>query len=349
MKQALAIFLLFLTQSSGAQQAITRLGAEMQYGFIMPHAADLIPISQSNPYGIRFSYDRMRVDKKSWDACNCFHYLGVQLSHYQFGNPSVLGHGTTLSTSFEPLLFRSDRWQISLATGLGMSYLNRVYDEVSNPENTFFSAPLSFLLFVSPRVQFTLNDRWAGSMTLHYNHISNGGQRQPNRGMNFPTLGVGMHYFLQGPDYPEHQADEVPERWRPYIEVTGTMKNNPSSNSRSPAAGISLGAYRQIGSINAFGGGWEATWDRSLYPETERNDLLNQGLYIAHHFLFGRFDFNQRMGVYVQKPKNYQPDKSFYQRYTLLYRFSDHLQGGASMKVHGHVAENIEFRIGYLF
>ncbi|WP_035805090.1 acyloxyacyl hydrolase [Lunatimonas lonarensis] len=349
MKYASLLFLLWVLQPVQAQQSVTRMGSEAQYGFIIPHASDLVPVSQTNPVGLSLRYDRMRLDKKRWDACNCFHYLGLRLTHHRFGNPDVLGHATTLAGSFEPILFRAARWQVSLASGMGASYLNRVYNETTNPENTFFSAPISFLLFVSPHIQYALTEKWSANIAFHYNHISNGGQRQPNRGMNFPTLGLGAYYYLQTPEFPGYLPEELNNRWNPYLEVFATMKNNPIANTRSPAVGTSIGAYRKVTGINALGGGWEGTWDQSLSAGTEKDDLINHGVFVAHHFLFGRFDFSQRMAFYLRKPENYQPDKSFYQRYAILYRLSKHLRAGASMKTHGHVAENIELRMGYVF
>lgn len=65
-------------------------------------------------------------------------------------------------------------------------------------------------------------------------------------------------------------------------------------------------------------------------------------------FLLGRFDFNQRMAVYTNKPKNYQ-DHRFYQRYVLNYLLSEHLTLGIGLKAHAHVAEHMELRLGWNF
>lgn len=326
-----------------------KMGIETQAGFIIAHSSDLIPVSQSNPIGIKFSYDRIRLDKEKWETCNCFHYLGLHLSHYNFNNPEVLGSATTVSGSFEPILWKNNHFQLTLYSGLGLSYLSSVYDEETNPTNSFFSAPVSFLLFVSPRFLWHFQENLSFNLSMNYNHISNGGQRQPNHGMNFPMIGIGLSYIPRTIHFPKYKPTPAQPGWNVYLEGFGTLRENPSGDGRLPALGISLGSYYRTGNITGLGGGLESGWDRSIIETSKTQTALTHAVYFAHHLLFGRFDFNQRMALYLHKPQIYQPDKSFYQRYSLTYQVTDHLKLGTSLKAHGHVAENIEFRMGYVF
>jgi hypothetical protein len=321
----------------------------MQYGFIIPHASDLLAVSQSNPVGINLSYDRIGLLKKSWDICNCFHYLGVNLSHHNFGNPEVLGSATSLAGTFEPILWTYRKLQLGLKSGFGVSYLSKVYEEETNPSNTFFSSPVSFLLAVSPRFHWQMHENLALNFSFHYNHISNGGQKQPNRGMNFPTLGVGVNYTPKPISFPSYAAEKTERKRHYYIEAFGTFRDNPLEEGRLPLLGISLGAYQRIGPIQGLGLGFESLSDQSLAVQSADNNGFIHAPYFAHHFLFGRVDFSQRMGYYLHKPKNYEPDKSFYQRYVLSYVLNNSMKIGVALKAHGHVAENIEVRLGYQF
>jgi hypothetical protein len=38
-------------------------------------------------------------------------------------------------------------------------------------------------------------------MGLRYNHISNGGIKKPNKGMNFPMVTIGLNRYLSQPNY----------------------------------------------------------------------------------------------------------------------------------------------------
>src|SRR5690606_35741573 len=177
-------------------QAVKRLGGAVSYGSIIAHASELRPISNSNPMGITGSFQFMDVGRKSWETCDCFYYLGADFSYENFNNPTTLGNAYSLTATFEPVLWRSAPWVLSLKSGIGISYLDQVYDPVTNPENIFFSNHLSFKIFLAPSLEYRFSPKWSGQLYFTYNHISNGGQRQPNKGMNYPMAGIGVYHYL---------------------------------------------------------------------------------------------------------------------------------------------------------
>ncbi|WP_194774728.1 acyloxyacyl hydrolase [Pararhodonellum marinum] len=351
-KQVVFCFLcLFWVSSSLVHgQVKQRVGLEGHSGWILAHASDLIPVSQSQPWGASLNYSWLNTDRKKWEVCNCFHYLGAILTYHNFNNPDVLGSALSLSLLFEPILWKHKNWEFSLRSGIGASYLNRVYDEIENPDNTFFSAPISFLLFVNPVLSYELDPQWRVNIGFHYNHISNGGQKQPNRGINYPMVGFGVAHILNPVTLPNYERAEIPQQWQWYLETAYTTRENQQDPQQGRNAVVSLvgGAYKSLTAINALGAGLEVSWDRSLQVESKSTEALLTAPYVAHHFLFGRVDFSQRMGIYLNKPSGYV-ENLFYQRYLLTYSIGANLTFGASMKVHGHVAENIDVRLGWKF
>lgn len=353
MKNILRITLLFtafifLSINSSAQ--ITRqFGIEGQYGSIIPHAPELREISSTNPLGLQFSYSRLNSSRESWKICNCFHYVGFQLTYHDFKNPEILGQATSLSAFFEPILLNNDKFEFTLKSGMGFTYLNQVYDEEANPLNTFYSNPFSFLLFIQPKINYQLTDRLDGNVSVMFNHISNGGQRQPNRGMNFPMVGLGMSYVLNRQKLPIYEAEMEEDKWGFYIDVFGTTRKSKDLQSRDFLLGSSIGFNYNIFPISAIGGGGEIYTDQSLLNEDyEGGNGFVAAPYVSHQFNFGRFSFSQRLAYYVEKPLDYRDD-SFYQRYIIQYRIGENLQFGVGMKAHAHVAENIDFRLGWKF
>jgi len=340
-------FMLSIIRSSA--QTIDQFGMEGQYGFIIPHAVDLRGIASSNPYGVQLSYFRLNASRQSWEVCNCFYYLGLQLSIHDFGNPEILGQANNITGFFEPVLFSGRSWNFTFKSGMGFTYLTRVYDEETNPENLFFSHPLSFLIFLQPKLNYRLTDHLDVNVSMIYNHISNGGQRQPNRGINYPMLGVGMSYVIDRQKLPQYEPDEGIGKWNYYIDLFGTNRKTGVGDERKYLLGLSAGAYYSVFPISAFGGGLEFYNDRSLVAEGENffGGFISAP-YGSHHFTFGRFAFSQRFAYYLQKPSSYT-DHLFYQRYIIQYGLINNLQLGVGLKVHGHVAENIDFRLGWKF
>jgi hypothetical protein len=70
------IFLL-LYGSVFSQTSRIRLDADLQYGWIIAHNEELVDIADANPIGVGLKYQWMKNSRKNWEACNCFHYLGV--------------------------------------------------------------------------------------------------------------------------------------------------------------------------------------------------------------------------------------------------------------------------------
>ena len=340
------IFNLNLPSIIAKSQNIKRLGMEGNYGFIIPHSPELRSISKSHPVGFTLHYQTLNPKEESWNACHCFHYLGIQFSYHNFSNPDVLGSAYSLSGSFEPILWKSKRSSISLLTGVGISYLNEVYDENSNPENIFFSAPISFLFFLTPKFEYRFSGLWSGHLSFAYNHISNGGQRQPNKGMNYPMIGLGINRYLNPVAFPKYDKKPLSKEWNRYLESGFTTGESQWAEGRRPVISLLGGFYKSVSSINALGGGFELVLDYTVDVENSRIEALMPAPYIANHFLFGRFDFNQKLALYTYKPSGYN-EYLFYQRYTLNYSVLKGFSLGFSLKAHGHVAEYMDIRLGY--
>lgn len=329
-------------------QSIKRLGAAKSYGSLIAHSPELVPITQSNPQGLSGSFQVMQTDQQNWDICNCFHYMGLNLFYHNFNNPEVLGSAFSLVGTFEPILWQNKPWVFSLNSGMGISYLSRVFDSETNAQNIFFSVPVNFLLFIAPTLEYRFAPKWSGQLFLTYNHISNGGQSQPNKGMNFPMVGIGLNHYLSSQELPNHSRSIFSPSWEYYAEAAYTNKEAAWKPGRSPVISITAGALRRVSQINALGGGVELTKDYSLEVENSRWEALLPAPFVAHHFLFGKIDFSQRMAFYTRKPPSYH-EHSFYQRYILQYRIRNDLNMGIGLKAHGHVAENIDIRLGWRF
>lgn len=336
------IWLIGFTSSYG--QTRYRVTAESQYGFIISHAADLKPASQYNPVGVVINWQAMQTCPKNWEVCNCFHYLGLQLAFTHFGNRNILGSAWTIAGTFEPVLWQRNKWLMSLKTGLGISYLTQVHHPETNPLNNFFSAPISFLMFVAPALEYRFVGQWGATLSFNYNHISNGGQKQPNRGINYPQAGLGLSYYLKPHTQLPHYEKKTPEKtWHFLAETGSTTRKTGVGDARRPALSMAGLARKQLGFINALGGGAELTNDWSV----AKSDGLTVAPFVSHHFLLGRFDFSQRMAVYMQRPASV--NHSFYQRYLLYFKMRNSIILGFSLKGHGHIADNMDLRIGWLF
>ncbi|MEO1050691.1 MAG: acyloxyacyl hydrolase [Bacteroidota bacterium] len=334
------------------------IGAKLQYGSIIPHSSELIPISQTNPAGFQLEVSRLMTRQKSWDHCNCYARTGFSFLYINYGNPEILGNSYNLAFFTEPYINFKSRFRMSFRAGAGVSYLNQVFDEESNPTNVFYSSSISYLLLLNLTANYKIKPQLNLNLSANYNHISNGGMRQPNKGINFPTLSLGMDYVLNPVALVPKPKNNglLGSKTKKYARLFATIRTVDETpefeEERKLMLGLEAGLIKGISPFNALSGGIELIRDGSLREKSIRDDLGHDhhilSLLVGHHLIFGRFGFSQQLGYYAYKPFPFN-DRQFYQRYTLYQQLGEYLNVGFSLKSHGHIAEHIDVRIGVMF
>ncbi len=329
-------------------------------GFIIPHRDTLKDIASSTPRGLQIDISRFNISEKSWRSCNCYARTGFSLSYFDYGNKAQLGQSYNLSFFLEPYFNVNNRLNFSYRASMALSYLNKPYDENSNPENLFYSSALSYMLNVSLHLNYKFNPNLILNGGLFYNHISNGGMKQPNLGMNFPTAALGLDYVFNPvrSDLNKYQKiSEYNRELRYYTRLIASIKtveafDSSMSDVQRPVFGLEAGLIKPVSKLNALLIGCEYISDGSWKLRNQRwgedFDHRTFNIMAGHGFLLGRFIFSQQLGLYAYK--DYPNTSSiFYQRYALFYQLGKYLNLGFSMKTHLEVAEIMDVRIGTTF
>lgn len=325
-----------------------------QYGFIIPHSITIRDVSGYNPYGLETEFGWHLTGANEWNRCNCYSKAGFSLLHANYNAPDVLGSSTNLIAFAEPF-FNYKGWVMtSLRMGVGISYLSETYDAETNPENLFFSSPVSFLVHIDLNLTRFISDQWFVQAYFKYNHISNGGVEEPNKGMNFPTYGMGLGYSFHTPRFTEREKKAL-ERPTPLISslhTFGTIRNSAEGEETSrhrPAVGMAFKMRKNVSRINALNLGLEGILDFATREKIEKEgldrDYKQFSLLLGHDFVFGKFIFSQYWGTYLYAP--YYPKKNFFQRYSLTYNLFHRFRLGVTLKAHAEVAENFNVLVSY--
>jgi hypothetical protein len=328
------------------------LGLKFHTGSIIAHSKELTEISQSSPYGFQLEWSRFKTSDQAWQTCNCYGRTGLSFAYFNYDNPKQLGSAYNLSYFAEPYLFYKGPLKFSMRATVGLSYLTRVYDEEDNPENIFFSAPLSFLLQLGLAANYEVGAHGSFNLAYNFNHISNGGQKQPNKGMNFPTVSLGYDYFFRRAelqDKPASLKTYHPAIWS-YVILLGSFRSSDPTATYSNHArtGISFGISKPLSRISNITAGVELTYDGAYREEIEEADLeesaLITALLLGHQFSFGRVYFLTQMGMKLSRPRTVE-SRVFYQSYGLWYRLNRRLGLGSGLIAYGHIADHIDARL----
>ncbi len=331
------------------------VGLQAHAGFIILHSQDIRPIGQSYPLGIALEAIWHYNTPNAYRQCLCFPRLGLSATFWDYDNRKVLGQGANLLFFVESVFGMPHRFTFSFRAGAGLAYANNPYDSITNPDNYSYSTRVSFALALAAGINYRLTDQWLLRASANYNHISNGGMNEPNKGINYPTASLGVDYYIRtGSGFkPYPQADwkenhAALNRW--FITLAGTAKQLTGTHElqRYPVWSISGRYARQVSRINALNLGVEFLDDGAHREQIVRKgrsvDHRKAGLLIGNEFLPGRFIFSQQIGVYLYDP--YHHNTALYQRYALEMKITERFTAGIGLKAHGHVADFLDFRVG---
>lgn len=347
-----------LAQAEEKSKSTYIVGLNGQYGFIIPHSNELKEISKSNPWGFSADISKLFYTDKSWTNCNCYSKVGLETVFYDYNNPAQLGHSYNLNLFAEPYLGYKNKLHTTLRAGMGITYLDQVYDELTNPENLFYSSPISFILFLRLKLNYTINPNYIVYFSGNYNHISNGAIKQPNKGMNFPTIGLGLEYTMNPVKLTDKGIETAIDKKHlsKYLRLFWNIRTVPETfeypEKYELMIGLEGGIMKRLSRINGLMAGLEFSYDGLFKEEIKRNNLAYTpflfSLHSGHYFIFGKFTFTQQFAWYAYKSYPFNTH-DFFQRYGIYWQFGKLINCGFSLKSHGHVAEYMDVRMGLSF
>lgn len=345
------------TDSSAHQKPIFSISVGVQHGFIFPHSVDVQNTSGARPTGIETILSWQSNDSANFSLCHCYPRQGLMISYYDY-DVDLLGKSATAAYFLEPTYRISKSVLFSLKGAAGLSYLSNPYDSITNPGNQSYSTHLSVYLLVGVGVWVKLSKNWWLNPSINYQHISNGGMRQPNKGINWPTAGIALSY-QPNPSSFYTGVRTMEKFWRNYsarydFTLLGTMNrgyNAVGNRKRFFGGGFAFQAGKQVGKLSMITVGAEIYFDGKLQDKLDRDGVnasaVKSGLLFGHEFLLGKFQFSQRLGMYIFDQTPYY-DRIFH-RWGINYQFNRHFSMGVNLLAHRHVAEFFDFRLTYTF
>lgn len=345
------IFCFFLLTNSKRSFAQWSPGFSAHYGFIFVHSDNVENTRNSRPYGVQFDLAKQKDDIASFSLCNCYPKTGFSFYYFNYDN-KILGHGLSTAYFLEPA-FRIKGEHLFVFRGtVGLSYLSHPHHTEKNPDNNSYSTRISALLGLGLGFNLRIHAKWRFQLMANYLHTSNGGIKDPNKGINWPTISAGLNYTQNGPlgRYQKQIKSNTPNTLR--------LDGFAFASSRIAAVGdkIRYGVYgagvllsQQLDRLNTITLGGEWHLDKAFEEGQKRMRIPPDGHFggvgIGHEFILGRFLFSQQLNYYLLQPDNLP--WNFYHRWGLTYCLTQHLQIGVNLKAHAQVAHFLDLRFAY--
>lgn len=340
------------------------IGIKTHRSFIIQHTQKLSDqVTASNPWMVEADFNWHLRKPDTWQYCHCYPRTGVSLMYTNFDLPRVLGDAISVYAFIEPFIKPHRRLNYSIRFGMGPAFLTTLYDEETNPDNLFFSSPVSFIVLLNASANYRVTERLTFRVSANYNHISNGGYSEPNLGMNFPSISLGADYSFKDIRFNpmEHTLPSRSLSRKHRVGIHAGLSAKPVESGlrekRYPVYVLGANYSYAIARILALNGGVEWMSDRSVYHSLRKSGTVNgNGKYPDHSqagvlmgidWLFGRFIFYQHFGVYIYSPV--KPMAKVYQRYGLNFMITDKFFAGLNIKAHGQDADFMDIRVGYVW
>jgi hypothetical protein len=329
--------------------------ARLHYGFIFAHSTVVQNTAGAHPRGIEVEITRQRVDTIAWDLCRCYPVKGWSFSYFDY-NTNILGQGITTAYFLEPAYRMDNKTQLRFRGSVGLSYLTNPYHPERNPTNQSYSMRVNGFLQLGIGAAYQVTPKMVFQLGAQYQHISNGGFKDPNKGINWPTASAGISWYRQRYHLPLYKRlrEKGWKENKPYMEagfLLGAKQGfQPGGETeRTPLAGVLLQRTKQVSGSNALNAGIEIYYDNALKQRLQKDSIngsaYRAGILAGHDFLLGRFFFSQQLGVYIHNNNPYF--NRLYHRWALRYRFREKWMLGFALNAHRQVADFIDVRLMY--
>ena len=339
-------------QDTVVRTGYTEAGLVLNAGTIFVHSADVENTSGSRPFGFELEWGKRLLGEPAWRNCHCYPSRGIVLGYTNYNN-RVLGAGIHLAYFMEYPFLPFAKVTPVIRGAVGLSFSNRPWHPEKNPANQSYSLPVNAFLQLQLGLDAMIFPSGILTARIGYNHISNGGIRLPNKGINWPTVSLGyVHTFgyYEPPRRARIPLGKSEKRWLYRIELFSSLSTREMETSRVLwIYGAMFTAARKLSRLHTLTGAAEWHFSELLQHELGKTGspagAHRAAILAGHDFLLGRFVFSQQIGVYLYDPSRF--NDPLYHRWTLNYVHRSGFSAGISLKAHRQVAEFTDIRIGW--
>jgi hypothetical protein len=209
---------------------------------------------------------------------------GLTMGYADYGNLESIGYSLSILPYIElyPFSKNAQRWR--LKTSLGISYLSKQFDSVSNPFNRAVSTKYKWSFRTLLYYQLSKRKQTTWRLGLGYTHHSNGHTRLPNQGLNSLVATVEAEFMNKNnleklkPYIKDTTATRTKERYWSFRAGIGQNVLSEVFNNKKEVYSLALSTGKIINSTFKLGIGITYTVYEHYY------DYINQGGELVEEF-----------------------------------------------------------------
>lgn len=316
-------------------------------GKIIPHDDTLNQLVNRNIKAteIRYSF------KKSGRVIP--YHQGLSLVIADLGNHDHLGYAFGVIPNVSITTNTKNRVMVNLRLGLGAAWVTKKFSFASNIENVAISTNLNIMASLNANLQIRITEKSKIYLGLNALHLSNGGFKKPNYGLNMLGASGGFSIAFSNKrecKVPKKSSDDLQIETWPQIKLYVGMGVKETGDAGGPKyfpVSLQIAAAHRVAKFVALGFGVDIAHDGSSKFQIEQsnevytspNDAFQVGASIYAELPLNRFSVFARQGFYLY---NANPDLPFgYQNIGFSYRIGHRVAIFISLKSHLNNADHI--------
>jgi lipid A 3-O-deacylase PagL len=310
---------------------------------------------------------RQTDGSRDWHHSYGLPAYGFGVSIGSFGDGAETGRPLDVYTFFSwPFIRLSKRVQVTTDFGMGVSWNWKEFDEETHSYRTVLSSNMNARVDWGFYVRHLTTRRMSLYSGVDFTHRSNGGMRQPNRGINVIGPRVALRYdFAPEQNVQVRPVPPFQPAWELVIGGAVGRKNVIEKTNRpvsvdygalTATAGLERHFYRYgkvaVGTDLTYDGATGARVDiiegDTVQWRPGPGQRLAIGLYGGYEHVIDRFGALVQAGYNVARGLEDPSCPRFYVRYGWRYRLTDRLFGLFAIRsIEGRRADFLEFGAGY--
>lgn len=336
----------------------TSIGFRYNTGALIPHDKPLVPLKKDAINAIEIYYSFHRIDNKQWHTYFNNPEVGVAYMLMDLGYKDVLGYSHSLYPFITfPLSKPNKPLSLNFRMAMGLSYISKIYDSISNPLNMAISTPISLYFSFGLNLKYRLNQKMSVTLGLFGSHYSNGSIKKPNYGLNILNSNFGLSYnFSKAVKKAKfyQKLDDDKTRWMGILSG-GIKETKDPGGSKYGIGSLSIEYSKPIKTLLRYGATIEYMYDGSTLLHFKLDSIPYQsklkasklGFAIMGELSLYRLSAFANFGIYLYNID--KQNKVVYQKIGIRYRLTNAISAQIVLKTHSTVADYFDLGIGYRF
>ncbi len=350
--------------------------AGVEYGTILPTNIALQDYENRNYRGYSFQLMKQSTGKNDWEKDFRYPQYGIGFFAFDFMKNREMKSPFAIYGIYNAKIKQWGKLKWFHTVNFGISFNARPFDEDEKYYNISLGSRTNMFISMGTGIYYEMGKHFDIGLNFKFNHLSNGGLKIPNKGLNTVAPQLSLTYYPERmmPQKPDSAVVDDKRYTSLEVSVFGGRKNafyrgeghgelkNYYSGFNYSVYGTEVLYMRQYSRKSAYGIGVGITMDDHYNHEMYVSDstLYQKKRFSAdqpllsimpsYRLIMGRLYVNLGAGYYLAKKQRKYDNSIFFQRIALQYQITDRLFASFGINAYDmHVANYLEWKLGYTF